>query len=78
MIALGIAGIVWGVLHVSSAAYGTRARSVEERRSYDQIKQSVHASYLGGLARGLAGLALAAGGERLRRRRGRGPRGIGG
>lgn len=69
LIALGVAGIIWGAVHVSSAAYGTRALSIEERRSYDQIKEQVHASYFGGLLRGLAGLALAIGGERLRQRR---------
>jgi len=67
LVVLGLIGIVWGVLHVTNAAQGTRVRrDFAQRRSYDQVKRAVHESFAGGLARGLGGLALALLGARLR------------
>ena len=57
--AIGLAVILWAVLRVTSAAYGTSVRhEVAERRSYDQIKVDVHAVFPWALAQGLLGLGL--------------------
>lgn len=68
LIVLGLAGILWGVLHVLEAANGpgTGPKTFAERRSYDQVKVAVHESFLGGLARAMVGLGLVMVGARLR------------
>ena len=66
---LGLVGILWGVLHVLEAANGPGAgpRRFPERRSYNQVKVSVHEAIPGGLLRALAGVSLVLLGARLRR-----------
>ncbi len=68
LIVLGLIGIVWGVLHVLEAANGPGAgpRAFAGRRSYNQVKESVHASFLGGVLRAGAGGILIYLGTRLR------------
>ena len=66
---LGLALIVWGVLSVTSSAFGTRPTpSFAERRGYDQVKEAVHESFPYGLLRAVVGLALVVGGAHLARR----------
>jgi hypothetical protein len=67
LVALGLCGIVWGVAHVLGAVGGPEQRDFAHRQTYDEVKPLVHGSMFGGLVRGLAGLALAAWGMRLRR-----------
>ncbi len=68
LIAVGLAMIVWAVLQVANASQGGRTRrTFAERIGYDEAKQNVHRSFPGGLVRGLAGLAVAMLGARLRR-----------
>ena len=69
LIALGLIGILWGVLHVLEAANGPGwgPTSFEDRRGYDQVKVDVHAALPGGLVRSFAGLGLLLLGARLRR-----------
>ena len=71
LIVLGLLGIVWGVLYVLEAANGPGfgPRRFEERRSYNQVKESVHGAFLGGCLRAGTGFALIAAGSRLRRSR---------
>ncbi len=66
LVVLGIAGLLWGVLQISSAGFGTQPMtSIEERRGYDQIKTKVHEVFPYALMRSLAGLALLLVGLRL-------------
>lgn len=67
LIVLGLAGILWGVLHVLSAVGAPAQRDFAHRQTYDEVKPLVHGAMFGGLLRGLAGLALAFAGTRLRR-----------
>ena len=69
LIGLGLLGIVWGVLHVLETANGPGpgARRFQDRRSYNQVKESVHASFPGGLLRAGVGISLMFLGTRLRR-----------
>lgn len=69
LIVLGLCGILWGVFHVLEAAEGPgpSPRTFEQRRSYNQVKEAVHATFLGGCLRAGIGFALIAGGARLRR-----------
>lgn len=69
LVLLGLLGIVWGVLHVLEAANGPGygPRTFEDRRSYNQVKEGVHGSFLGGCLRAGIGFALVAAGARLRR-----------
>ena len=67
--ALGLVVILWAVLRVTSAAYGTSPRhKFAERRSYDQIKVALHAVFPGAFAQGLAGLGLILVASKLRSR----------
>lgn len=68
LIALGVLGIVWGVTHVLGTVGGPEQPGFANRQTYDEVKPLVHGSMFGGLLRGLAGLALAILGARLRRR----------
>lgn len=68
LILVGLAGIVWGVLHLSSAGYGGQVagRDFSQRRPYNQVKSDVHSAFPGALLRaGLGGLLVFAG---MRRR----------
>ena len=69
LLVLGLCGVVWGVLYVLEAANGPGygPRTFEERRSYNQVKEAVHASLLGACLRAGIGFALVAAGARLRR-----------
>jgi hypothetical protein len=72
LIALGIAGILWGVFHILDAAQGS---DPTRRSTYDEVKPRLHRAFPGGLARGLAGLGVAMiGGRVLAMGRGRGDR----
>ena len=66
LIALGIAGILWGTLHVVLAVGGPEKPEFAHRQTYDEVKPIVQRTYFGGLVRALAGLALAICGGRLR------------
>lgn len=74
LVVLGLLGIVWGVIHVLEVANGpgTGPTTFAARRSYDQVKTSVHASFAGGLLRAFGGGALILVGTRLRRSAGAG------
>lgn len=67
LIALGIAGILWGVFHVLGPVGDLQRRFPGQRVGYDMVKVEVHRAFLGGLLRSLAGLGLAMWGGRLRR-----------
>ena len=68
LIVLGAGLVLWSVLAVSSAGFGSRPTpSFAQRRGYDQVKRDVHAVFPMALLRALAGLALITGGARLRR-----------
>jgi len=69
LIAIGLATIIAAVLWVLEDANGpgTGPKSFAERRSYDQVKESVHRTFPPAFAIGLAGLGLAVAGARLRR-----------
>jgi hypothetical protein len=66
---LGLAAILWGVVHVLAASQGARTLRTrfEERRTYDQVKPDVQRALPGALLRALPGLGLALLGARLRR-----------
>jgi hypothetical protein len=60
--------VLWGVLHLTSAGYGTDPhRGFAERRPYNEVKRSVHAAVPGALLRAAAGGLAIAVGARLRR-----------
>jgi hypothetical protein len=67
LVVAGLLTIVVSVLVVLETANGpgTGPKSFAERRSYDQVKVAVHASYPLALLAGLGGLALAMTGARL-------------
>ncbi|MFN0244958.1 MAG: hypothetical protein ACKVWV_18905 [Planctomycetota bacterium] len=65
--ALGMAMMVWGVLHMTSQALGTSVRhGFSERRTYNETKAATHAAIPGMLWRASAGLLLLVAGSRLR------------
>ena len=68
LIALGIAGILWGVVHILLAVGGPEQPDFAHRQTYDQVKPIVHRVFFGGLVRSLAGLALAIAGGCMRSR----------
>jgi hypothetical protein len=68
LIALGIAGILWGVFHVLDAIPSSEQKDFAHRTTYGEAKAAVHETFLGGLLRALAGLALAMAGARVRAR----------
>jgi hypothetical protein len=66
LVAVGLAGLLWGVLQITSAGFGTQpTASFAERRGYDQVKRDVHEVFPFALLRSLAGLVLLLGGLRL-------------
>lgn len=67
LIALGLAGILWGVFHVLGAIGGYEERDFAHRKSDYEVRTVVHETFPGALARGLAGLTLVLVGGRLRR-----------
>lgn len=68
LIALGIAAILWGALHVVLAVGGPQQPDFAHRQTYDEVKPIVQRTLFGGLVRSLAGLALAMGGGWVRGR----------
>lgn len=70
LIALGVAGIGWGVVHMDVAALGSgppEHLDFAHRRPYDQVKRSAHAALPGTLLRAGAGFLLILGGRRVLR-----------
>ena len=65
---VGLAMILGGVLYVLETVGHAEGGRFENRRSYDQVKVAVHRSFPTGFATGIAGLALAMLGARLRSR----------
>lgn len=72
LIGLGLATIVVAVLWMLEVANGpgTGPKTFAQRRSYDQVKASIHETFPIGFPIGLAGLGLAMLGARLARREG--------
>lgn len=70
LIVVGLLGVLWGVLYVLEAANGPGAgpTSFDQRRSYNQVKTSVHRSLPVGILQATGGALLVAVGTRLRRR----------
>jgi hypothetical protein len=68
LVVLGVVGILWGVAHVLGAVGAPEQRDFAHRQTYDAVKPLVHGALFGGLVRGLAGLALAIVGVRMRAR----------
>ncbi len=66
LIALGIAGILWGVFHLLAAVGGPEQPDFAHRQRYDEVKLLIHRSFFGALLRSLAGLAVAMAGGYLR------------
>jgi hypothetical protein len=66
LIAIGIAGILWGVFHVLAATQPPPGAPLR-RQTYDEVKPRVHRSFAGGLVRALAGLGVALIGGRVLR-----------
>jgi len=69
LIALGIAGILWGVFHILDAAQGPDST---RRSTYDEVKPRLQRAFPGALVRSLAGLGVAMIGGRVLAK-GRGP-----
>jgi hypothetical protein len=67
LIALGLAGILWGVFHVLGAIGGYEQRDFAHRKTDHQVRTVVHQTFGGALVRALAGLTLVVVGGRLRR-----------
>jgi len=59
LIGIGLAAILWGVLHVLFAVGGPEQIDFAHRPRYDEVKPIVHRELFGGLLRSLAGLCLA-------------------
>lgn len=67
LIALGLAGILWGVFHVLGAIGGYEERDFAHRKTDHQVRTVVHQTFGGALVRALLGLTLVVVGGRLRR-----------
>lgn len=66
LMVVGGALLVWAILTISSAGYGTSVRSeFSNRRPYDQIKAEVHRAVPKALLRALLGGLLVFQGRRL-------------
>lgn len=65
--ALGVIAVLWGVLHVTSSAFGgaPRQRGFQHRRPYNQVKEATHGAFLGLLWRAGLGAVLIVAGARL-------------
>ncbi|MFT5048671.1 MAG: hypothetical protein ACI8QZ_000058 [Chlamydiales bacterium] len=69
MMAFGGVLLLWAVLGLASAGYGSRpTRDFAARRSYNMVKRDVHTAFPTALMRAAAGLSLLALGARTRRR----------
>ena len=67
LIVLGILVLVWAALYMTSSAIGGPPEQMDfaHRRTYDQVKQAVHASVFGMVWRAALGGALICLGTRL-------------
>jgi len=68
--AVGLAGVLWGVFHVLGAT-SQAGRTFAERRGYNEVKMAVHERFPGALLRAFGGLALAIVGHRVAQRESR-------
>lgn len=68
LVAFGIALIVAATLYVATAGYGDRVRALEERRSYNQVKESVHAAWPAAMSLGVSGVFFCVWGSRVLKR----------
>jgi hypothetical protein len=68
LIAFGVALFVAATLYVATAGYGNRVRELEERRSYNQVKESVHAAWPAAMSLGLSGVFFCVWGGRVLKR----------
>jgi hypothetical protein len=68
LVALGVAVIVWGVFHLLAALPRPDRLDFAHRTTDHQNRSVAHERFAGTLWRGLAGLAIAAIGARLRAR----------
>jgi hypothetical protein len=59
LLAVGVAGILWGVLHVLLAVGGPERADFAHRPRYDEVKPIVQRELFGGLLRSLGGLIVA-------------------
>jgi len=66
VMSLGFAAIVAAALHLTSATIGGPIHEFKERRTYTEVKTAAHRAFPATLALGLAGLAIAWLGARLR------------
>ena len=66
LIALGVAGILWGVFHLLGAVGGPEQPGFAHRQTYNEVKPLVHGAMLGAFLRSFGGLALAIVGARIR------------
>ena len=70
LMAVGALGILWGVIELSGAGYGTDVRrDFAQRRSYNMVKRDVHEALPWAAAKALGGLGVLLLGARLRFRR---------
>lgn len=68
LVALGVALIVAATLYVATAGYGDRVRALEERRSYNQVKESVREVWPAAMCLGLSGVFFCIWGGRVLKR----------
>lgn len=66
LMAVGVAGILWGALHLVLTVGGPEQADFAHRQRYDEVKPVVHHALFGSLVRSLAGLAVAMTGGWLR------------
>ncbi|MBM3975532.1 MAG: hypothetical protein FJ299_00905 [Planctomycetes bacterium] len=69
LVFVGLVLIVAGTLYVATAGYGGKVRELEERRSYNQVKQSVQDAWFAGTCMAGSGLCFCVWGARLRKRK---------
>ena len=67
LIGLGLACVLWGVLHLTSATVGGRVQDFSQRRTYNSVKRAAHEAYPGALGRAALGALLVWCGARLRK-----------
>jgi hypothetical protein len=68
LVVVGLGLIVAGTLYVATAGYGGKVRQLEERRSYNQVKQSVHRAWFAGTCMAVSGLCFCVWGGKIRKR----------
>lgn len=68
LIAVGVAGILWGVFHVLNSIGGYESRDFAHRKRDFEVRSIVHETFPGGFLRAMVGLSIALLGGRVRRR----------